>query len=459
MEERVKHLTSEIENISKDLQEERNEKIIFQGRKEIAQIQSEINSIKFDERDEKFILENEKNIFRALSSSRERLKKSIEQSTSAISSLEYDEKQYLEELQKLTENKSFQPKTREQTQLEQDLEKIRGELKDQRSILEFNNFNLQDIEMQLNRMLSEYGISREQPTQQQPIQQQQIQQIPVQQTPVQPATNIQSNNSSRLYNLKTGVQNMVKKRPLGKKQTDKLKIRIGGVISAELDGKTKSIGMSYYTNNIDDDTKVLKLFKKLGFDDKTIDTIWKDVNRANGDVNVVKTLLDSSQDGMQAVRYLNDYLDVLKGNKRKLETFSLEYNLRDKSKFDKEEWKKFKQVALDSRDFAKVKGKNMYLLAMKIANFKPIKIITWPFRKSFQAIKSRREQKMISDGSQNAKSLKEKLVSKIEPIAPKVNVNEEKAQKAAQQKAETRTNENEHDAAKKFNWNDQDFFL
>ena len=245
---------------------------------------------------------------------------------------------------------------------------------------------------------------------------------------------IPSKNPSRFDNIKNSVNGITAKVPVGKRMKEnkdnKLKVKIGGVISTELDGENKTVGMSYYAENKDDDTRIYKLFKKLGFDDKAIDSTWKEINSARGDINVVKALLESSKDGMQAVKYLDDYLDVIKGNKKKLETFTLEYNLRDRSKFGKDEWKNFKDMALDSRDFAKVKGKTMYLLAMTIANFKPIKVISWPFKKAVKAIQGRKVEK-ITDGSGN--SMREKLEGKLE--LGKVKVNEEAARQVAEEKA------------------------
>ena len=245
---------------------------------------------------------------------------------------------------------------------------------------------------------------------------------------------IPSKNPSRFDNIKNGVNAITAKVPVGKRMKEnkdnKLKVKIGGVISTELDGENKTVGMSYYAENKDDDTRIYKLFKKLGFDDKAIDSTWKEINSARGDINVVKALLESSKDGMQAVKYLDDYLDVIKGNKKKLETFTLEYNLRDKSKFGKGEWKNFKDMALSSRTFAKVKGKNIYLLAMKLANLKPIKAISWPFKKAVKAIQGRKVEK-ITDGSGN--SMREKLEGKLE--LGKVKVNEKAARQVAEEKA------------------------
>ena len=467
----IDHLTSEIEDIKRNLQGERNERIITQGNGEIVQIQSEISKVKNERLKNVNQLNEDRRIFSMIIERREILSSSIRESRDAISSLENDEKQYLEELQRLTYNKSFQPKSKEQMQLEQDLEKIRQELTIQRSRLSSRELTLKNIEMQYNNMLNKYNINKEQgqsqsqqeqqkpeqqgqsqsqqgqqkPEQQGQSQSQQGQQKPEQQEQSQSQQGLQVPNNqgetivspksaSRFDNIKNGVNAITAKVPVGKRMKEnkdnKLKVKIGGVISTELDGENKTVGMSYYAENKDDDTRIYKLFKKLGFDDKAIDSTWKEINLARGDINVVKALLESSKDGMQAVKYLDDYLDVIKGNKKKLETFTLEYNLRDRSKFGKDEWKNFKDMALDSRDFAKVKGKTMYLLAMTIANFKPIKVISWPFKKAVKAIQGRKVEK-ITDGSGN--SMREKLEGKLE--LGKVKVNEEAARQVAEEKA------------------------
>ena len=158
----IDHLTSEIEDIKRNLQGERNERIITQGNGEIVQIQSEISKVKNERLKNVNQLNEDRRIFSMIIERREILSSSIRESRDAISSLENDEKQYLEELQRLTYNKSFQPKSKEQMQLEQDLEKIRQELTIQRSRLSSRELTLKNIEMQYNNMLNKYNINKEQ---------------------------------------------------------------------------------------------------------------------------------------------------------------------------------------------------------------------------------------------------------------------------------------------------------
>ena len=144
-------------------------------------------------------------------------------------------------------------------------------------------------------------------------------------------------------------------------QHGKLKVVISKICSVDVYEQTNR----YYVNEDSKlDETLTSSAREKGFDDKAINNMMETLNTYQGDKRVLIALLITSRSDAESVKYIDDYLSVLKGENSELSTFDLEYDLSQKESFSKKEFKTIKKYALNSSKFAKINGIKMIKLRL-----------------------------------------------------------------------------------------------
>ncbi len=226
--------------------------------------------------------------------------------------------------------------------------------------------------------------------------------------------------------------------PIQKKSLPKVKI--SKFIDTEVNGNVSNKGVADYSDGINIDIKLMIELKKSGFDEKSTKMLMDELNANGGDKNVMIALLGMSKDGTEATRYIDDYLSTLKGDKEKLSTFELEYDLTKEEDFSKQENKKISEYAMKSYDFSKITATRLKLLGLRLRSLKIVKAITLHF-KNLRARMS--NIRMIESGES-----KEKTVSRIEqePLSERIEkIDPTKTPERTQGQARNSRDENSRD--------------
>ena len=201
-------------------------------------------------------------------------------------------------------------------------------------------------------------LAQAEPVQTEPAQEEPVQTEPAQTEPVQtePAQTEQAQQGTLQYG--------------------KPKIMISKFLDIDVDGNIKNNGVVDYSKL---DERLTSMFRQKGFDDNAINNMMETLNTYQGDKNVLIALLSASRSDAESVKYCDDYLSVLKGEKNELSTFDLEYDLSQRESFNKKEFKTIKKYALNSSKFAKIRG--IKLLKLRLASRKIANAITRLFRR------------------------------------------------------------------------------
>ena len=226
--------------------------------------------------------------------------------------------------------------------------------------------------------------------------------------------------------------------PIQKKSLPKVKI--SKFIDTEVNGNVSNKGVADYSDGINIDIKLMIELKKSGFDEKSTKMLMDELNANGGDKNVMIALLGMSKDGTEATRYIDDYLSTLKGDKEKLSTFELEYDLTKEEDFSKQENKKISEYAMKSYDFSKITATRLKLLGLRLRSLKIVKAITLHF-KNLRARMSNIRMIEIQES-------KEKTVSRIEqePLSERIEkIDPTKTPERTQGQARNSRDENSRD--------------
>ena len=165
------------------------------------------------------------------------------------------------------------------------------------------------------------------PVQTEPIQTEPVQNEPVQAEPVQTelaqAEPVQTEPAQEEPVQTEPVQTepaQTEQAQQGTLQYGKPKIMISKFLDIDVDGNIKNNGVVDYSKL---DERLTSMFRQKGFDDNAINNMMETLNTYQGDKNVLIALLSASRSDAESVKYCDDYLSVLKGEKNELSTFDL----------------------------------------------------------------------------------------------------------------------------------------
>lgn len=256
------------------------------------------------------------------------------------------------------------------------------------------------------------------PVQTEPIQTEPVQNEPVQAEPVQTelaqAEPVQTEPAQEEPVQTEPVQTepaQTEQAQQGTLQYGKPKIMISKFLDIDVDGNMKNNGVVDYSKM---DEKLTSLFRQKGFDDNAINNMMETLNTYQGDKNVLIALLSASRSDAESVKYCDDYLSVLKGEKNELSTFDLEYDLSQRESFNKKEFKTIKKYALNSSKFAKIRG--IKLLKLRLASRKIANAITRLFRRKDK------NTPLLTDGEQRTNGThtngRTPISNSVQPVDP-----------------------------------------
>ena len=195
------------------------------------------------------------------------------------------------------------------------------------------------------------------------------------------------------------------------------KVKISKFIDTEVNGQASNKGVADYSDGAKIDIRLMIELKDHGFDEKATKMLMDELSANGGDKNVMIALLEMSKDGTEATRYIDDYLSTLKGDKEKLSTFELEYDLTKEEDFSKQENKKISEYAMKSYDFSKITASRLKLLGLRLRSLKIVKAVTLKFKKFLAKISN---TKMIESEKPKTDSKTEKapLSERVEKLDP-----------------------------------------
>ena len=246
------------------------------------------------------------------------------------------------------------------------------------------------------------------PAQPEPVQPEQVQAEPVQPESAQPEP-VQPEPVQAAPEQPEPVQpEPVQPEPV---QHGKPKIKLSKFLDIDVDGNMKNNGVVDYSKM---DEKLTSLFRQKGFDDNAINNMMETLNTYQGDKNVLIALLSASRSDAESVKYCDDYLSVLKGEKSELSTFDLEYDLSQRESFNKKEFKTIKKYALNSSKFAKINGIKM--IKLRLASRKITNAITRLFRRK------NKNTPLLTDGEQRTNGThtngRTPISNSVQPVDP-----------------------------------------